>query len=71
MKNLRYDLYEHEGSKSPYLVITDLGIKYNHWVPQTMGDQIWLLDCSNIPDELPKAISKLGLSQSQIDHWIK
>jgi hypothetical protein len=69
MKHLRYDLYEHEGKKSPAVVIKKLGIIYKYWIPQTIGDQIWILDCSDIPDNLPKAFSELKLSEESYKHW--
>ena len=34
-------------------VMKDLGITYQHFTPQTMGDQYWFWNCENIPETLP------------------
>lgn len=38
-----------------------LGITYTHSTPQSMGDQFWFWNCSNVPDPLPEYISTLDV----------
>lgn len=62
--HLRYDLYadsmerhkKGESYEHPSKVLGRLGITYKEWIPQTLFDQIWLIDCDNVPDELPEYI---------------
>ncbi len=39
----------------------ELDIKYSHSTPQSIGDQWWFWNCSNIPDKLPGFLSTLNL----------
>ena len=58
--------------------MNQLGIKYQHATPQSMGDCFWFWNCLNIPDELPAWIYELevkamdyigcGLNESQAMH---
>ena len=34
-----------------------LKIKYDHATPQSMGDQWWFWNCSNLPDQLPEFLT--------------
>jgi len=75
MKDLRFDtLYavysggdlktaeeKRLASLHPVQALKELGIKYFHATPQTMGDQFWFWNCTNVPDELPPYLSLLGL----------
>lgn len=45
----------------PAQAMEELGIKYTHSTPQTMGDQWWFWNCSNVPDELPLFLSEIDL----------
>ena len=51
------------------VVMKELGITYKHGIPQTLGDQWWFLNCENIPDELPKYITELELTEEEYKHW--
>ena len=42
-------------------VMKELGITYTHSTPQSMGDQFWFWNCSNIPDNLPSYIEELKI----------
>jgi len=49
-----------EGSKGhPQLIMKELGITYKMAVSQSMGDQWWFQGCENVPDELPKFLSRM------------
>lgn len=37
----------------------ELGIAYTHSTPQSLGDQFWFWNCSNIPENLPSYITEL------------
>ena len=43
------------------VVMRELGIKYQHSTPQSMGNQWWFWNCENTPEELPSFLSELGL----------
>ena len=49
----------------------ELGIVYKHAIPQTMGDQWWFLDCEFIPENLPRYITELELTDEEYKHWTK
>lgn len=72
--NLRFSLIGqyHDGDSKlhPSDELRKLGIKYMFWMPQTIGDQIWLLGCSNIPSELPSYITELELSKEDFKYWV-
>lgn len=50
-----YDLQLH-----PQTLMKRLGITYQHATPQSMADQWWFWNCSNIPDPLPKGLEILS-----------
>ena len=60
--NLRYDLIgagnAHE-RRSAFEVLQSLGITAERCVPQTLADQIWFINCTNVPAELPKFITRM------------
>lgn len=66
MRHLRYQidvahsLNEH---RHPMNVLEELGITYEKAIPQSMGDQWWLLNCQY--RELPKYIIEM-----QCDEWM-
>lgn len=62
-KHLRYD-YMEAGlgcgeNRHAQEVMEELGIKYQLSIPQSIGDQWWFFNCTNIPDELPSYITEL------------
>ena len=81
MVHLRYMLdvanLECSEFRHALIVMNELGIKYTHKTPQTMGEQWWFWNCENIPFPLPKFITTLdldpikqigyGLSQSEAE----
>ncbi len=80
MKHLRYDMYRApEGH--PVTVMHDLGITYQHRTPQSLSDEWWFWNCSNVPKPLPKYLRALdvdpheavgyGLSQEDADKITK
>jgi hypothetical protein len=60
-QHLRYKMsnapFEH-----PQKVMRELGITYQHAVPQSMGDQWWFWNCENCPEELPDYLEPLDVS---------
>ena len=66
MKHLRYqlDVAWYAGEKRhPQTVMRELGIKYEKAIPQSMGEQWWLLNCEH--GELPKFIKEM-----KCDDWM-
>ena len=47
----------------------EYGITFKHAVGQTMGDQTWYFDCSNIPDSLPEGYSILKGELEKFIGW--
>lgn len=43
------------------VVMKELGITYQHAVPQSMGDQWWFWNCENVPKKLPEYITILDI----------
>ena len=41
----------------PQELINHLKIKYDHATPQSMGNQWWFCNCSNLPEELPEFLT--------------
>lgn len=71
--HLRYDVLGAVNASEmgrPADVIKRLGIKYGKWVPQTIGDQIWLLGVT-VPEgvDLPEYITPLSLTTEQELYW--
>lgn len=66
MKHLRYDCmgaaYAGE-NKHPQVVMRELGIAYEHAIPQSMGDQWWFFNCQH--GDLPEYISEM-----ECDNWL-
>lgn len=63
--NVRYCLMEvsinHE-DRNPQIVMKDLGITYQCSTPQSMGDQWWFWNCSNLPEKLPSYLTLLDIN---------
>lgn len=51
---------EYKINKHAQSQMSDLGIKYSHSTPQSMGEQFWFWNCENVPDELPKYLQVLN-----------
>ncbi len=47
-------------SRHPMHIMKDLGITYQYATPQSMYDQWWFWNCKNIPEELPKSITRFS-----------
>lgn len=73
--DLRYCMqtaYEEGIKMSPRSIIHKLNIQFKKWIPQTLGDQIWLLDCTNIPNPLPKYVTVIEWpGEKERKHWVK
>jgi hypothetical protein len=41
------------GMMHPQKAMKQMGIKYQHATPQSMGDFWWFWNCENTPDQLP------------------
>lgn len=70
MKGLRYCMmdahYKCAEDRHPLEVMKELGITYQHSTPQSMADQWWFWNCENIPEDLPKSLSDLGLNPMDV-----
>ncbi len=74
MKHLRYDLrgaFESGLKMHPSVDIINLGIKGYIWYPQTICDEIWLLDCKAIPEVLPNYIRELEDNCGDIEEIVR
>lgn len=63
--DLRYNLMgaHLEGvTMHPQKDLERLGIKFETWEGQPIGDQIWLGNCTNVPDELPSYIKEMKIN---------
>ena len=68
--NLKYDYYsaiDHGQHRHAIDAMYDLGIEFEHSVPQSLIDEYWFFNCSNVPDKLPEYISIL---QADPRDWI-
>jgi hypothetical protein len=68
MKHLRYDLFNaafHSTWNSPKEELAALGIRYRYFVGRSMGDDILLIDCHNIPELLPPHIAEYEIDNLQ------
>lgn len=41
----------------PCIVVQSMGIKYKQWIASSVGRVIEIIDCDNIPDDLPSYIT--------------
>ncbi len=70
--NLCYDLIDAHlaGVRlHPSVDLSQMGIKYEHWVAQTLGDCVWLIGCTGKLDALPEYIKELKVSKETIEHY--
>lgn len=71
--HLRYDLMgahmECGETRHAQAVMEELGITYQHATPQSMVDQWWFWNCENIPDQLPKYITRLNVDPMKKVGW--
>jgi hypothetical protein len=51
---LRIKLQEPTCPNSVWDAIARLGIVWDRVIPQSLGDQMWIIGCRNVPDELPE-----------------
>jgi len=56
--------------RHPQIVMKELGITYDEGVPQSICDQWWFFNCSNLPKVLPLFLTELVLSQEERMHWL-
>jgi len=78
--NLRFDINSQaeEGVHGhACAIISNLGIKYQHAIPQSMGDQWWFIDCEVVGDLAEetilslKYISKMEFTEQDRKKWLK
>lgn len=53
----------------PQIVMKELGIKYEHAIPQSIGDQWWFIDCE-YSCELPEYIEEMEFTEEDRKHWL-
>jgi len=49
------------GSMHPQKAMKELGIEYTNATPQSIGDQWWFWNCSNLPESIPPFLTELKL----------
>ena len=67
--HLRYSLmsaFDSNENRHAQLVMRELGIKYQHATPQSMVDQWWFWNCTNVPKELPAYIDELKVNPMDV-----
>jgi hypothetical protein len=73
MMHLRYDMMTAsmycDENRHPELVMWELGIKYQHATPQSMGDQWWFWNCTGVPVEFPRYLTPLGMNPQKCVGW--
>ena len=70
--NLRYccrTVHKSGETGHPQQMMDNLGIEYQHATPQSMGDQWWFWNCTNVPDPLPDFLSELHIKPSDAIGW--
>lgn len=81
-KHLRYSMlsaWDCGEDSHPQIVMRRLGIKYTHATPQSVAEQWWFWNCTNILSPLPVYLSELlvdpadasGISPEKADQIIK
>lgn len=67
--NLRYDYlaahFECNINKHAQKVMKSLGIEYGGATPQSMGDQWWFWNCTNVPTPLPPYLTELDFTEQE------
>jgi len=64
-RHLIFDIrqaYECGANDQPEKVLKELGIKYQHSTPQSIGDQWWFWNCENTPEPLPSYLKFADLN---------
>jgi len=63
--HLRLSMYEAQyycnENRHPQVLMKELGISYTHATPQSIADQWWFWNCSNVPIVLPRYLTDLDL----------
>ena len=65
MTHLRLDLHQ-VNNEHAQNVMKRLGIRYQHATPQSLGDQWWFWNCTNVPDPLPDCLSLLKVKPHDV-----
>jgi hypothetical protein len=66
--HLRFNLYSYSGPH-PQAKMRELGIRYQHSTPQSMGDQWWFWNCENVPDPLPEFLEPMDNNPMECIGW--
>ena len=53
----------------PEQAMSDAGIEYVAMVGQPIGDQVWFMDCTNVPDQLPDWSEVFQMSKETLDAY--
>jgi hypothetical protein len=53
----------------PEQAMEDAGIEFVAMVGQPIGDQVWFLDCTNVPDPLPEWVEIFEISKELFDQY--
>ena len=56
-------------NRHPQAVMRDLGISYQRATPQSMSEQWWFWNCTDVPAELPKYLTPLNLVPHEQIGW--
>ncbi len=67
--HIRYSCYIGSPDEHPQTVMDNLGIKYQCATPQSIADQWWFWNCTNVPDPLPPFMSVLDLDPQECIGW--
>lgn len=59
--HLRYDVRHPEANEHPQDIMRKLGIKYEKATPQSIADEWWFWNCTNIPPVLPEFLEPLNV----------
>lgn len=55
----------------PEQAMEDAGIEFVAMVGQPIGDQVWFMDCTNVPDQLPDWAEVFEISKETFDQYFK
>lgn len=53
----------------PFEAMKQAGIEYTLTVGQPIGDQVWFMDCTNVPDTLPEWAEIFEISKELFDQY--
>lgn len=71
-KHLQLDMDEQAASgdsRHPQIVMKELGITYQHAVPQSVADCWQFFNCENIPKQLPRWIEEIKVDPMELIGW--